>query len=101
MQFLFSYIGIPWTIKLLYGIVSDNFPICGSHRRSYLVIGSLLQMTSMTLLSINCIPEYDRGYMFAAVCLTFGSLAIAMMDVILDSLMVIQARKHPNGEDEL
>jgi len=101
MQFLFSYIGIPWTTKIVYGIVSDNFPICGSHRRSYLIIGSLLQIVSMTLLSLNCIPEYDRGEIYATVCLTLGGLSIAMMDVILDSLMVIQARKFPNGEDDL
>ena len=89
MQFLFSYIGIPWTIKIVYGIISDNFPICGSHRRSYLVIGSLLQIISMSVLSLNCIPEFDQGAIVATVCLTLGNLSIAMMDVILDSLMVI------------
>lgn len=53
------------------------------------------------MLSLNCLPEYDQGVMAAAICLTVSSLSVAMMDVILDSLMVIQARKYENGEDEL
>lgn len=39
---LTSVINFPWSIKILYGIISDNFPIRGSHRRAYLIILSIV-----------------------------------------------------------
>ena len=32
-----SIVHIPWSLKILYGLISDNVPICGSRRKSYLV----------------------------------------------------------------
>ena len=80
---------IPWTIKIVYGLLSDNLPICGSHRRSYLVIGSFMQLAAMMSLALNSQPAYDQGYHYATFCLFLGSLSTAMCDVIGDSLMVI------------
>lgn len=37
-----SYINLPWTPKLLYGIITDVFPICGSGKRSYVFIMGFL-----------------------------------------------------------
>jgi MFS family permease len=102
MQLLMSYVGIPWTIKIVYGIVSDNFPICGSHRRSYIFIGSIMQIISSVALALSSYPEYDKGPYFAIAMLTVGSMAVAMGDVIVDSLMVIQSRRFPDdGSEEL
>lgn len=36
VQVLAAYIGIPWSLKILYGLISDNVPLCGSRRKSYL-----------------------------------------------------------------
>ena len=33
-----SYMHLPWTPKLIYGIITDVFPICGSGKRSYVFI---------------------------------------------------------------
>lgn len=38
MAQLESFSGMPWSVKLLYGMISDNIPICGSKRKSYVVI---------------------------------------------------------------
>jgi len=51
MQRLMSWIYIPWTIKVVYGILSDNLPICGSHRRSYIFIGAILQISTYVALA--------------------------------------------------
>jgi hypothetical protein len=32
---------VPWTIKPLYGLISDNFPLWGMRRRPYLVAAGL------------------------------------------------------------
>ena len=37
-----AYIGLPWTPKIVYGIVTHCFPICGSGKRSYVIIMGLL-----------------------------------------------------------
>jgi len=102
MQYYFSFISIPWTIKIVYGLVSDNFPICGSHRRAYIILGALMQLVFMTLMALNCLEQFDQGPAFATVCLTMGSMSVAMSDVIIDSLMVIQSRQFPkDGAEEL
>ena len=41
-QFLFSLMTIPWTCKILYGLISDNIPIMGSKRKSYVIINGAL-----------------------------------------------------------
>jgi hypothetical protein len=76
---------MPWSFKILYGLISDNFPIFGSRRRSYLLLGSLLQFMVMLLLSF-----YGGGNeVLVSGCLFVGNMCVAMMDVIVDSLMVI------------
>ncbi|KAJ0398438.1 hypothetical protein ATCC90586_005081 [Pythium insidiosum] len=35
-------LALPWSIKVFIGIVSDCFPICGSRRRAYMVLGWLM-----------------------------------------------------------
>lgn len=37
-----SIVHIPWSLKILYGLISDNVPICGTRRKSYLVIMGIL-----------------------------------------------------------
>jgi hypothetical protein len=38
MTLYMSIIHIPWSVKILYGLISDNVPIFGSKRRSYVMI---------------------------------------------------------------
>jgi hypothetical protein len=38
---------LPWAFKLLYGIISDNYPIFGSKRRLYMIILSVIAGISM------------------------------------------------------
>ena len=41
-----SYLAImvlPWTPKLFYGIIADTFPICGSRKKSYIIIMGMIQ----------------------------------------------------------
>jgi Na+/melibiose symporter-like transporter len=52
----------------------------------------------MTVLVNN--TENERASV-ATVCLFFQSMAIAFSDVIVDALMCIQARKYPDGAEEL
>ena len=53
VQTLQAFTFLPWSIKLLYGLISDNVPIMGSRRKSYLLIMSLLQFVSMIVLGVQ------------------------------------------------
>lgn len=37
-----SFTGLPWSIKLLYGMISDNVPLFGTKRKSYVILMGLL-----------------------------------------------------------
>ena len=89
---------LPWSFKIVYGLISDNLPICGSKRKSYLLIAAFMQFMSMILLTFNPI-----GNLKSAIFLLFVSnMGVALGDVIADSLMCIQSRKYPEeGSEEL
>ena len=42
-----SYINLPWAPKLLYGIMTDSFPIFGSTKRSYVVLMGVIQFLAL------------------------------------------------------
>ena len=42
VQTLSAFAALPWSIKIFYGLISDNFPIFGSKRKSYLLIMALV-----------------------------------------------------------
>lgn len=86
MQVLSSFIGLPWSLKLLYGLISDNCPLYGSRRRNYLILMSLVQVSASLLLFITSEGANEK---FTTFLLIMMSLSVASMDVIVDSLMVI------------
>ena len=85
VQTLQAFTFIPWSIKILYGLISDNLPIFGSRRKSYLLIMALFQFISMLILGF----QHAEDESLAVWMLFFSNMSIAFSDVIVDSLMVI------------
>ena len=79
---------LPWVIKPLFGFISDGVPILGYRRRPYLVLAGL----SGTLAWISMATWVDSAWA-ATGAIALSSLAIALSDVIVDSLVVERARK--------
>ena len=77
---------LPWTPKLLYGVITDTFPICGSRKKSYLVLMGTTQCIAS--LAIAMVP-FERAEP-VAVLGTLLTLTGAFMDVVVDGLMVQQ-----------
>jgi MFS family permease len=95
---LLSYLSLPWTPKLLYGIITDCFPICGSGKRSYVFIMGMLQATACFCMAFFVFPT--AGYVCGLACI--NSLGGAFMDVVVDGMMVINSRQDPtSGSEEL
>jgi predicted MFS family arabinose efflux permease len=68
----FFWITLPWYFKPLAGIVSDAFPLFGSRRRSYLLIGAALSTAAWGALTVT--PQ--RYGAILATCLIIN---VAMM----------------------
>lgn len=82
---------LPWAFKLVYGIISDNYPIFGSKRKLYMVILSMI--AGLTMLQISFYKGDNYRYVTAMLCLQ--NFALAFANVIIDALLVVQARKFP------
>jgi hypothetical protein len=80
-----SIISLPWSFKILYGITSDNVPIMGTRRKSYLTIMSVLFFISMISIYSFC---YEDPLVFALV-LSVSSLCLAFINVVSNATMVI------------
>jgi folate/biopterin transporter len=78
----------PWIIKPLFGFISDGLPIFGYRRRPYLILSGLLGCASWLALATIVNDAFT-----ATVVILFTSLAVAISDVIVDSLIVERARE--------
>jgi hypothetical protein len=88
-----SIIHIPWSIKIIYGIISDNIPIAGTRRKSYIVMMGIVQF--LALISIYFLHETSA--LLVAIFLTFAALSEAFVNVVADAIMCVQARKDPEN----
>jgi MFS family permease len=81
-----ALLAVPWSLKPLYGLLSDFVPIFGSRRRSYLVLGG--GVTAVCLLGLFACPV-PRGSQWALLAWLIGpTVAVAFADVVADALMV-------------
>ncbi|MGH8009144.1 MAG: hypothetical protein ACREQ3_19330, partial [Candidatus Binatia bacterium] len=85
--FFWAIIGLGWTIKPLYGLISDFFPLAGYHRKSYLLLMSALGVASWCALAF-----FPPSYFSALFLLTFCAATLAFCDVMTDALMVETGR---------
>ena len=80
----FSFIvGLPWTLKIIYGAVSDAIPLWGLRRKPYVIFASLLSIGSWLGLAVNSEEKiFLYGFALAA------NLGFAFTDVVTDALVV-------------
>jgi hypothetical protein len=87
-----ALLAIPWSLKPLYGLLSDFAPILGS-RRCYLILTGA--MTAACLLGLFEFPV-PAGARFAPLAWLIGpTLAVAFADVVAYILMI--ERGQPQG----
>ena len=81
-----ALLAVPWTIKPVFGLLSDFVPLLGSRRRNYLLLANGLAAASLILLAFIPLAPGSRWLLFALLLPT--TMAIALGDVIVDALMV-------------
>jgi len=83
---LLALLGIPWSIKPVFGLLSDFVPLLGSRRRNYLLFANGMAAASLLLLAFVPLSPEHRWLLFALLLPT--AVGIALGDVIVDALMV-------------
>ncbi|WP_448603969.1 folate/biopterin family MFS transporter [Thermoleptolyngbya sp.] len=84
---LLGVAAIPWMIKPVFGFMSDGLPIFGYRRRPYLVLSGVLGAIAWVAMATVVHSAWA-----ATLAIALSSLAIAVSDVIVDSLVVERAR---------
>lgn len=89
---------LPWTVKPLYGFLSDGFPLFGYRRRSYLVLAGLVGFSSYALLANGFSAMVDETSSNMALSVTIAlfmlsSASIAFSDVVADGIVVQKTRE--------
>jgi predicted MFS family arabinose efflux permease len=83
---LMALLAIPWSIKPIFGLLSDFVPLLGSRRRNYLLLANGMAAVSLLLLALVPLSPENRWVMFALLLPT--TMGIALGDVVVDALMV-------------
>ena len=89
---LMGIAALPWTIKPVFGFLSDGLPIFRYRRRPYLILAGVLGAIAWLALA----TVVHTGFS-ATIAVLLTSLSVAISDVIVDSLVVERARGEGQG----
>ena len=98
MQFTTSIIACPFVLKMFYGIFTEAFPICGSTKKSYII---LIGIAHLSVLAPCFLFKFESVQVFVFFT-TAQIFCSGVLDVVIDGLIVVQARLDPkNGAQDL
>jgi len=81
-----ALLALPWSIKPVYGLLSDFLPLAGYRRKSYLILTSAITAASLIALYTLLLPSGSVWLLFAL--LLPATIGVAFSDVVVDALMV-------------
>lgn len=77
ISFYIAVAMLPWIIKPIFGFVSDQYPLFGYRRRSYLILGTLMET-----LGILYIGMFANSRLEVVVCQFFLMFGLVFRNVI-------------------
>jgi MFS family permease len=81
-----ALVSLPWSLKPLYGLLTDFVPLAGYRRKSYLILTSSVTIASLGILAV--VPLEPGIYFWLLTLLVLPTLGIAFSDVVADAIMV-------------
>jgi folate/biopterin transporter len=90
---IMGVVSLPWVIKPVFGFMSDSLPIFGYRRRSYLLLSSILGCGAWAAMG-----TVVHSPLAAMITITLCSLALAVSDVIVDSIVVERIRNESHAD---
>ena len=86
-----ALLALPWAVKPIYGALSDNVPLFGSRRRSYLVAANGLAASACLALWLT---SSQAGVM---ICLVLVSLGMALSSAVAGGVLVESGQRYGNA----
>jgi hypothetical protein len=77
------WLGLPWSMKMVIGATADAYPLLGSRRRAYLLLGALCSFAGYAMLATFI--DTKGAFLMAMLLVTIGFM---IQDVIADALSV-------------
>ena len=74
-----------WIFKPLFGFISDSFPLCGSRRKVYLILFSLMWILCWATMSI---PELINSFSMVIAIQLLIHVASGFINVIGEAIMI-------------
>ncbi|KAI9136266.1 hypothetical protein BKA69DRAFT_1102498 [Paraphysoderma sedebokerense] len=85
---------LPWSLKVVYGLIFDNIPILRRHSKPYLLLASLLGVVGFLACSFDGgVPSFGSFVAFG----TLIQLGGACSDVLVDGIVVKSGREGGDG----
>jgi MFS family permease len=81
-----ALLAVPWSLKPLFGLLTDFVPLAGTRRRAYLIATSATTVLGFVVLAALPIPRGNQSWLFA--WLFVPTIAVAFSDVVADALMI-------------
>ncbi|ETW09083.1 hypothetical protein H310_01542 [Aphanomyces invadans] len=85
---------LPWTFKVLYGVLADVFPIAGHRFKPYMVLGYAIASLFHVVVARSA---DDMSVVTFTTLLFFSMLGLIMVDVMADALLTYKAMAEPDG----
>ena len=87
-----SILSLAWSIKPLYGLLTDFVPFAGSQRRGYLLLTTAV--ASISMMAAYLLPLTSEKAVVLLILLLPSAVAIAFSDVVIDAMMVGVGQQH-------
>jgi predicted MFS family arabinose efflux permease len=81
-----ALLSLPWSLKPIYGLLTDFVPIARTRRRSYLILASGASCLALLYLYLFPVAKGAHGLLF--LMLVIPTVGVAFCDVVVDALMV-------------
>lgn len=85
-----ALIAIPWSLKPVFGLLTDFVPLFGLRRKTYLVLAS--GAAGSSLLWLATFPPPTGAYYWLLAGLLIPTIGVALADVVIDALMIETGR---------
>eukprot|EP00743_Colponemidia_sp_Colp-15_P010209 GILK01011217.1.p1 GENE.GILK01011217.1~~GILK01011217.1.p1 ORF type:complete len:564 (-),score=78.52 GILK01011217.1:186-1877(-) len=92
-QAMLTTIYLPWSIKPIYGLLSDNIPFFGYHRKSYITFSGVISAVPLLIMSLPAITSANA----TTAMFLISQIGVALSDVVVDAIIVIEGRNDPQG----
>ena len=86
-----ALLALPWAVKPIYGALSDNVPLFGSRRRSYLVLANALSASACLVLWLTF------SQLSVMMCLFVLSVGMALSSAVAGGVLVESGQRYGNA----